>query len=258
MRRGQPVRALVGLVIGATALVAVAPRALPRLETVGDPTRPVAEVTAFGLRLVATGFAGYLTLVLLALFLASLRLLPATVRRAVDRSTTGGLAGGLRRLVGASVLAIGVAPLQPLAAHADPPPPVLAPADLPPGAATGPAPRLEPVPRTTVGPGTTEPPVLPPANPMSPPPGPMPPAEPSPVSPSDSNPTVEGSVTVAVGDSFWSIAVQLVRIRLGRMPTDTEVIEPWLALIGANRDRLVDPADPDLLHPGQVLRLPDP
>ncbi|MET0158327.1 MAG: LysM peptidoglycan-binding domain-containing protein, partial [Acidimicrobiales bacterium] len=63
--------------------------------------------------------------------------------------------------------------------------------------------------------------------------------------------------TVAVGDSFWSIAEDQVTIRLGRTPTDAEVLEPWLALIDANRDRLLDPADPDLLHPGQVLRLPD-
>ena len=62
-------------------------------------------------------------------------------------------------------------------------------------------------------------------------------------------------MTVAVGDSFWSIAERQVTTQLGRAPTDTEVVEPWLALIDANRDRLVDPTDPDLLHPGQVLRL---
>ena len=64
--------------------------------------------------------------------------------------------------------------------------------------------------------------------------------------------------TVAVGDSFWSIAEQQVTSRLGRTPTDADVLEPWLALIDVNRDRLLDPADPDLLHPGQVLRLPAP
>ena len=64
------------------------------------------------------------------------------------------------------------------------------------------------------------------------------------------------SITVDVEDSFWSIAEQLVRIQLGRTPADDEVLEPWLALIAANRDRLDDPDNPDILHPGLVLRLP--
>jgi nucleoid-associated protein YgaU len=74
--------------------------------------------------------------------------------------------------------------------------------------------------------------------------------------PADTNPPEEPSITVAVGDSFWSIAEQLVQHQLGRRPDDGEVLEPWLALIDANRDRLVEPEDPDLLHPGQILRLP--
>ena len=77
-------------------------------------------------------------------------------------------------------------------------------------------------------------------------------------SPADANGPEAQSITVAVGDSFWSIADRLVRIRLGRTPADDEVVEPWLALVDANRDRLLDPDDPDLLHPGQVLRLPPP
>jgi nucleoid-associated protein YgaU len=236
--------------MSATVLAAVAPRTLPRLEAIGDPARPAAEVTSFGLRLVATGFAVYVALVLLALLLATLRLVPATTRRAVDRWTTGGLAGGLRRLVGASAIVIGVLPLQPLAAPADPSPPVLAPADLPPGT----APRLEPLPPTTVVPPTTAPPVL-----HAPEPAPTPPpGDPQPTPTPGPLPALERSLTVAVGDSFWSIARHLVRDHLGRPPSDAEVIEPWLALISANRDRLVDATDPDLLYPGQVLRLPDP
>ena len=74
----------------------------------------------------------------------------------------------------------------------------------------------------------------------------------------DPNPPEELLITVADGDSFWSIAEQLVRYQLGRTPLDDEVIEPWLALIDANLDRLVEPENPDLLHPGQVLRLPPP
>jgi nucleoid-associated protein YgaU len=74
--------------------------------------------------------------------------------------------------------------------------------------------------------------------------------------PPDPNTPKELSITVAVEDSFWSIAEQLVRIQLGRTPADDEVLEPWLALIDANRDRLDDPDNPDLLHPGLVLRIP--
>ena len=72
----------------------------------------------------------------------------------------------------------------------------------------------------------------------------------------DPNPPEELLITVGDGDSFWSIAEQLVGYQLGRTPVDDEVIEPWLALIDANLDRLVEPENPDLLHPGQVLRLP--
>ena len=74
--------------------------------------------------------------------------------------------------------------------------------------------------------------------------------------PPDANTPEELSITVAVEDSFWSIAEQLVRIQLGRTPADDEVLEPWLALIDANRDRLDDPENPDLLHPGLILRIP--
>jgi hypothetical protein len=72
---------------------------------------------------------------------------------------------------------------------------------------------------------------------------------------SDAN-AAEGSIIVAPGDSFWSIAEHLVLNHLGRPPADDEVLEPWLAMIDINRDRLLDPDNPDLIHPGQVLRLP--
>ena len=55
-------------------------------------------------------------------------------------------------------------------------------------------------------------------------------------------------VVVDHGDSFWSIAADHVG--------DREVVAYWRALIAANRDRLVDPSNPDLLYPNQVLVLP--
>jgi nucleoid-associated protein YgaU len=70
----------------------------------------------------------------------------------------------------------------------------------------------------------------------------------------DSPPTLQ--VTVAPGDHFWGIAQDRVRLALGTEPSDSEVALYWSALIEANRDRLVDPQDPGLLMPGQVLVLP--
>ena len=52
--------------------------------------------------------------------------------------------------------------------------------------------------------------------------------------------------TVRAGDHFWSIAQRTA----GR---GEDVEEVWRWLIERNRERLLDPANPDLLVPGQVL-----
>lgn len=59
--------------------------------------------------------------------------------------------------------------------------------------------------------------------------------------------------TVAPGDHLWSIAERRLAAARGHQPSDAEVAPYWRALIAANRDRL---PDPDLLFPGQRLRLP--
>jgi hypothetical protein len=61
-----------------------------------------------------------------------------------------------------------------------------------------------------------------------------------------------GRHVVRVGESFWTIAEQVVRERSLSVP----VASYWRLLVEANRDRLVDRADPDLIHPGQELVLP--
>ena len=64
--------------------------------------------------------------------------------------------------------------------------------------------------------------------------------------------------TVAAGESFWSIAEEVLTDIAGREPTDQAIRRYWLQLIETNRRRLADPANPDLLIPGQRLALPDP
>lgn len=64
------------------------------------------------------------------------------------------------------------------------------------------------------------------------------------------------TVEVSPGDSFWTLAEEALASAWGRTPTDAEIDPFWRALIERNRHRLVDPADVDLLLPGQVLELP--
>jgi nucleoid-associated protein YgaU len=65
---------------------------------------------------------------------------------------------------------------------------------------------------------------------------------------------VATEVTVRAGDSLWAIA----RRSLPRPgpSTDAAVDERWRQIWRLNRD--VVGADPDLIHPGTTLRLPDP
>ena len=63
--------------------------------------------------------------------------------------------------------------------------------------------------------------------------------------------------TVQPGESFWSIAEEhLGDVWDVETLTDEQIVSYWKPLIAANEDRLVDPGNPDLLLPGQELRLP--
>lgn len=64
--------------------------------------------------------------------------------------------------------------------------------------------------------------------------------------------------TAVPGDHLWHIAEATLTDSWGRPPTDGEVAPYWTGLVEANRDVLVDPANPDLIHPGQTFRLPAP
>jgi nucleoid-associated protein YgaU len=74
----------------------------------------------------------------------------------------------------------------------------------------------------------------------------------------DATPATSTEVTVVAGDSFWSIAVSELTDVHGGPPTDRQVVPYWRQLIDVNRPRLVDPGNPDLLFPGQVLTVPPP
>lgn len=67
-----------------------------------------------------------------------------------------------------------------------------------------------------------------------------------------------GRWTVKPGECFWSIAESVLTDRLGRAPTDAEIVPYWHRLIDANRTELVQRGDPDLIFPGQVFTVPGP
>lgn len=62
-------------------------------------------------------------------------------------------------------------------------------------------------------------------------------------------------VVVMPGDNMWLLAERRLVDLLGRQAGDHEVAPYWLAVIGANRDRIRS-GDPDLIFPGEVLVLP--
>ncbi len=135
-----------------------------------------------------------------------------------------------------------VAPTAPPTA-ADPPP-------------TPAQPRSSTPPSRVASPPSQSPaPVAPPPGATGPRPGATSP--PSATSPSPAATPSPGSWTVRPGDDFWTIAESVVGA--SPSPADTAgVARYWLRLIQANRARLADPSDPDLLFAGQVLVLPPP
>lgn len=58
------------------------------------------------------------------------------------------------------------------------------------------------------------------------------------------------------GEHLWFVAETVLTQQLGHVPSTTEITRYWKQLISANHDRLVDPANPDLVFTGQELVLP--
>lgn len=61
---------------------------------------------------------------------------------------------------------------------------------------------------------------------------------------------------IEAGDHLWKLAEDTLADAWDRPPTDQETDPYWRHLINDNRNRLVDPANPDLIHPGQTFHLP--
>ena len=96
---------------------------------------------------------------------------------------------------------------------------------------------------------------------LPPTPAPITPEEPAPgpaAAPTQSEGTIPERATweVEPGDHLWSIAERTLAEAWGREPTDREITRYWSTLIDHNRQALVDPDNPDLIHPGQVFELP--
>lgn len=68
--------------------------------------------------------------------------------------------------------------------------------------------------------------------------------------------TAAATHVVTSGESLWRIASAHLQASLARSPLDAEVVPYWRELIEANRDRLPDRDDPDLILPGQELLVP--
>ncbi len=68
--------------------------------------------------------------------------------------------------------------------------------------------------------------------------------------------TSERQRVLSAGDHLWSVAADEMTMALGRSPNESEVVRYWSTLVEANRERLADPANPDLVFAGQVIVVP--
>ena len=74
--------------------------------------------------------------------------------------------------------------------------------------------------------------------------------------PEPAAPETATEVVVEPGDNLWDMSEDRLADDLHREPTDPETEPYWRDVMTANHDRLINPANPSLIHPGQVLVLP--
>lgn len=117
-----------------------------------------------------------------------------------------------------------------------------------PAGPTSPAPSATPAPSRNPTPAPTAPAPTVPQRPTAP-------APTVPTAPPAQTPSSTGStVTVAPGDSLWSIVADHLTATTGERVADVEVALAWPRWYAANRG--VVGVDPGLLHPGTVLAAP--
>lgn len=270
---------------------ALAPPPLTDPGGLGDwlDQRQAAEAAFAVLRLVALGMAWYLLVVTIAGAVARMtgwrslvRALDSVTVPAVRRLVAGAAGASLAAAAftggGGTALAEAhaMAPATPSAVAEtmrrlpDAPPGAgpTAPVTAPPATVAGPGrvpPGTVPVMRrlpasppdsSATSPASTTPPSAPPSqatraaaapDPPLPPPG------------SGQGPAAAGRTwQVVPGDHFWAVAERVLAEAWERSPTDDEVDPYWRALVQANAAVLADPANPDLLFPGQVIAVPAP
>ncbi|MDP9420351.1 MAG: LysM peptidoglycan-binding domain-containing protein, partial [Actinomycetota bacterium] len=63
---------------------------------------------------------------------------------------------------------------------------------------------------------------------------------------------------VAPGDHLWSVAARVLEAAWETDASDDQVAPYWHQLVEANHHRLGDPANPDLVYPGQRLIVVEP
>ncbi len=257
--------------LGALAALTRVGRGDPRFAVPSDPTTwpqwwsgldPLDAAAAIG-RWVAMVLLGYLAVVAvlhLAAALAPRGRLRKVARAATPRFLTGLLAGAVVVAGSSAVGATAPDDTTTTSALDGSNPPVMRVLEAtathdtvpPPTTVTAPAPTTTTT--TTIAPAPSAATPLPyftsPAAPTSASAG-----DPSPVTQAPS-PGVAAEVVVAPGDHLWAIAERTVAQRLGPGADDTTIADYWRRLIDANHDRLVNPRDPGLIHPGQRLVLP--
>lgn len=205
----------------------------------GDSAAHVVAV----LRLTVVGWCGYLAFVAAAQLVGSFR------GMGLVRSVAEHMTSATARRILQGTLAVALAAPSPAGATTPSRPPVMVlvtptTTELSSATTTSPSAATSSSTSTTAPPTTATP--SPPDSQSPPPPEPLPPA----------TPTAGHSWTVEPGDHLWSISERALATSSGRDVSDIEIAPYWRDVIEANMSLLVDPDNPDLLYPGQVLTLP--
>ncbi|MBI3256552.1 MAG: LysM peptidoglycan-binding domain-containing protein [Actinobacteria bacterium] len=185
-------------------------------------------------------------------------------------TTVGPALTGASPSAGAAVIHVATAPSRaPEVMSPQTPPPIMTRLDDP---------RVDAVPVTTTSPTTTSPTTTSPTttSPTTTSPTTTSPTTTSPTTTSptttviradpsvpptgEDGPAAEGGRewTVRPGDHLWGIAEAVMAEHGSPQASEADIAHYWAALIAANRDRLADPANPDLIFSDQVLLIPVP